>query len=110
VPGEVAFIQTAGPVLGLFGFDDLAADARLPADPLPAFRGISLAINLEDDGKVDAVLAEAEAAGATVVKPAEKAEWGGYSGYFTDLDGYAWEVAHNPYWPFAADGTIDLPE
>jgi uncharacterized glyoxalase superfamily protein PhnB len=59
---------------------------------------------------VDAVLAEAVAAGGTLLKPAQDAPWGGYSGYFADPDGYPWEVAWNPFFPFAADGSLQLPE
>jgi len=57
---------------------------------------------------VDAVLAEAEAAGATIGRPGAATEWGGYSGLFLDPDGNAWEVAHNPYWTIADDGAISL--
>lgn len=60
--------------------------------------------------QVDATLAEAAAAGATILKPAEDASWGGRSGYFADPDGFAWEVAWNPFFPFAEDGSILLPE
>jgi len=56
------------------------------------------------------MMATAEAAGARILKPAEKAFWGGYSGYFADPDGHAWEVAHNPFWPMQDNGRIDLPE
>jgi uncharacterized protein len=56
------------------------------------------------------VLAEAQASGATLLKPAQEAFWGGYSGYFADPDGFAWEVAWNPSFPIAADGSLRLPE
>jgi uncharacterized glyoxalase superfamily protein PhnB len=59
---------------------------------------------------VDAVLAQAEAVGAKILKPSEEAFWGGYSGYFSDPDGFAWEVAWNPSFPIAADGSIHLPD
>jgi uncharacterized glyoxalase superfamily protein PhnB len=59
---------------------------------------------------VNAVLAEAQAAGAQVVKPAQEAFWGGYSGYFADPDGFLWEVAWNPFFPIAEDGAIRIPE
>jgi len=58
---------------------------------------------------VDAVLAEAEAAGARILKAAEEAFWGGYSGYFADPDGFAWEVAWNPFFAIAEDGSLRLP-
>ena len=106
----ISFFQLGGCILGLFGFDDLAADAGIAARDVPAFRGVSLAINLPTEADVDAGLAAAVDAGATLLKAAQRAEWGGYSGYFADPDGNAWEVAHNPGWPLAADGTITLPE
>jgi uncharacterized protein len=74
------------------------------------FGGITLAHNVPSAEAVDRVLAEAVAAGATLLKPAERAEWGGYSGYFADPDGYPWEVAWNPYFPLGADGRVQLPE
>jgi predicted lactoylglutathione lyase len=107
---EVSFFHTAGPVLALYPAHLLAADADLPADPVPRFRGVALAINLESRELVDDVLRQAQAAGATLLKAAQPAEWGGYSGYFADPDGHAWEVAHNPHWPIADDGTVTLPD
>jgi uncharacterized glyoxalase superfamily protein PhnB len=54
------------------------------------------------------VLAEAEAAGATIARPGAETFWGGYSGVFVDPEGHAWEVAHNPHWTVAADGSVSL--
>jgi catechol 2,3-dioxygenase-like lactoylglutathione lyase family enzyme len=110
VPGEVSFFRTAGGLLGLYGVDALAADAQLPKTELPSYRGVSLAINLGSPQAVDDALATAEGAGASVLKPAQATEWGGYHAYFADPDGYAWEVAHNPLWPLDADGLPQLPE
>jgi uncharacterized protein len=110
VPGEVSFFKTAGGILALFGAADLAADAQLPVPLVAAgFRGVTLAINCSNEREVDEALADAEAAGARVIKPARATDWGGYSGYFTDPDGHAWEVAHNPGWPLDADGLPILP-
>lgn len=110
VPGEVSFFKTAGAVLALFGADDLAADAELPVSlASPGFRGVSLGINCVSEAEVDDTLAGAEAAGGQIVKPARATEWGGYSGYFTDPEGHAWEVAHNPAWPLGADERPILP-
>ncbi len=105
----VSFIITADSVLGLFPFDDLAADANLPAEGRPAFGGITLSINLESEIAVDMALADAVAAGGSLVKPAVHTDWGGYSGYFADPDGYPWEVAHNPGFPIGPDGSLNLP-
>jgi uncharacterized protein len=59
--------------------------------------------------QVDAVLADAAAAGATIGRPGAATEWGGYSGVFVDPDGHPWEVAHNPGWTITSDGSIRLP-
>ncbi|MBA3417728.1 MAG: VOC family protein [Geodermatophilaceae bacterium] len=94
---EITFIDTAGSMLALFPTDALAADAHLDPPPSTGFRGVTLAINLGSDDEVRSVLADAEAAGATVVKPATPSPFfDGLDGYFTDPDGHAWEVAHNP--------------
>ncbi|MDR9439833.1 MAG: VOC family protein [Halomonas sp.] len=69
---------------------------------------ITLAHNVHSETEVDAVLSEAERAGGRVVKPASRAEWGGYSGYFADPDGHLWEVAHNPGFPIDAEGNTRL--
>ena len=71
---------------------------------------VTLAHNARDRAEVDALLAEAERAGATILKPAEDVFWGGYSGYFADPDGHAWEVAWNPHTPLRADGGFVLAD
>jgi uncharacterized protein len=104
---EVVFYQLGGMVLALWGRDALAQDAHLP-NAGSGFGGIALAYNARTRAEVDAVLAEAEAAGAKILKPAEDAFWGGYSGYFADPDGHLWEVAWNPEWTLADDGSVSL--
>jgi len=105
----IAFFQAGGMALALYPRDELAKDARVsPAGE--GFRGFTLAYNGRSKGEVDAVLAEAKSAGATVVKPAEDAFWGGYSGYFADPDGFLWEVAWNPFFVIAENGAIQIPE
>jgi uncharacterized protein len=104
---EVVFFQLGGLVLGLWGRGELAADARLPAAG-SGFGGMVLAYNTRSKAEVDAVLAEAAAAGATILKPAEDAFWGGYTGYFADPDGHPWEVAWNPGWTIDEDGGVRL--
>ena len=108
---NVYFFQISGAALGLFQREELAKDAKLSPDGggFGGFGGIALAHNVRVREDVDAVLAEAERAGATILKPAEEAFWGGYSGYFADPDGYLWEVAWNPHWPIDADGRVSLP-
>jgi predicted lactoylglutathione lyase len=106
---EVAFFQIGGMALGLFGRSALADDAHVP-NTVPGFSGVSLAQNVASKEAVDQLLAEAEEAGARIVKPAQKVSWGGYSGYFTDPDGHLWEVAWNPGFKLEADGSLRLPE
>ncbi len=106
--GEVVFFQAGALALCLFPRKSLACDANVPVDGA-GFRAIALAHNVRTKDGVDASIAEAEAAGATVVKPAEDAPWGGRSGYFADPDGHLWEVAWNPHFPLAEDGALSLP-
>ena len=94
--GDIAFFGLAGVWLALCPRSALAEDA-LSAPQGSGFRGFTLAHNLRSEAEVDALLAQACAAGATLVKPAQKTFWGGYSGYFADPDGFLWEIAHNPH-------------
>nr|CAA9227806.1 Lactoylglutathione lyase [uncultured Armatimonadetes bacterium] len=108
---EVAFFHAGGVVLALFPRHLLAEDAGLEDEPGGGgFRGITLAHNVREREQVDAALAQAEGAGATVTKPAQDAAWGGRSGYFRDPDGHLWEVAWNPGLPLGPDGTMTLPD
>ena len=104
---EVAFFQLNGMVLALWSRSALAEDAKLAVGER-GFGGIALAYNARRREEVDAVLAEAERAGARILKPAIDTPWGGYSGYFADPEGHAWEVAWNPGWPIADDGSVHL--
>ena len=92
----VAFFELNGTWLGLFGHDALAQDAGVTADGR-GFRGVAMAHNLDSPAEVDALLQQAEAAGANIIKPAQATDWGGYSGHFADPDGHLWEVACNPH-------------
>ena len=109
VDGEVSFFRTASAILAVWGEAELAADAHQPAGRQPGFRGTALALNVAGRAEVDAALQAAERAGATIPKPAEATDWGGYSGYFADPDGHLWEVAHNPFWPLDERGLPQLP-
>ncbi|HMM82022.1 MAG TPA: VOC family protein [Terrimesophilobacter sp.] len=104
----ITWFRTSGTWLGLFGYEELAADVGVAADPAATYRGMTLALNVNNEADVDRVLAEAVGAGARLVKPAERAEWGGYSGYFADPDGHLWEAAFAPGFPVGDDGTIDI--
>ena len=105
---DVAFIPLGGVVLALYPRHKLAEDAMLPADG-SGFSGITLAYNTKSREEVDEVLATAEKLGATIVKPAADVFWGGYSGYFADLDGHLWEVAWNPFFEFDENDNLKLP-
>jgi catechol 2,3-dioxygenase-like lactoylglutathione lyase family enzyme len=95
---QVAFFQAGGMVFALW--------TALGGHGAP---GIELAHNVRSEQEVDALLAGARQAGGTIVRPAARADWGGYTGAFADPDGYVWEVAHNPDWTLTADGSVRLP-
>lgn len=95
-PPEVAFFTLNGSWLSLYSREALAEDATVSPEG-SGFTGFSLAHNVRSEAEVDAVLAQAQRAGAVIVKPGQKVFWGGYSGYFKDPDGFLWEVAHNPF-------------
>ncbi len=106
-PTVIVFFQLGGIVLGLYGREALAAEAN--TTPGNGFPNITLAYNAPTKEAVDATLAEAEKAGATLLKSAADVFWGGYSGYFADPDGHAWEVAWNPHFELRDDGSVVLP-
>lgn len=102
--GEITFFSLRGTWLALYPKDGLAKDAfgdNAPQACQCGFAGMTLAHNVRSKEDVHAVLDEAVAAGATLVKPPQDVHWGGYSGYFADPDGHLWEVAWNPYWKFS---------
>ncbi len=104
VDSEVSFFRTGGCIVGLWGRDNLAADAHVPATHPQPFGSTALAINVESSEAVTAALDAAVSAGATLCKTGEATNWGGFSGYFADLDGHHWKVAHNPFWPIDSEG------
>lgn len=107
----VAFFDTGGPVLGLFPWDQLAADAKIADQPRPStFRGVTLASNCATREEVDAVLAFALGKGATLLKAAHETDYGGYSGYFADPDGHPWEVVVAPGIEVGDDRQVHLAE
>ena len=106
-PGdEVVFFQAGGSVVALRGRAELAADSGV--EDSGGWGGIALAHNVHSPEEVDAVLAEAAAAGAAIARAGAETFWGGYSGAFVDPDGHPWEVAHNPFWTLAEDGSVSL--
>lgn len=107
---ETVFFQAGGLGLLLWGRGKLAQDCGLQDGPGTGFDGIALAHNVRSNTEVDELLATAERAGGTVTKPAATNVIGVYSGAFVDPDGHAWEVAHNPAFPLAEDGSLTIPD
>jgi len=102
----VVFFQVGGMVVGLWSRAELAADSGV--DDGGGWGGVTLAYNTRSRDEVDAVIEEARSAGARIVREPGETFWGGYSGVFVDPDGHPWEVAHNPDWTIAEDGSIVL--
>ncbi len=104
--GEVVFFQAGGMILALWDRGRLAVDSVVSDEG--GWGGVTLAHNVRTPEEVDQVLADAAEAGALIGRPGAATFWGGYSGVFIDPDGHPWEVAHNPGWPIAPDGSIRL--
>jgi len=96
--GDVCFFEMGRTWLALYPRQLLATDAGV-ADSPPAFSGMTLAHNVRSPAEVDALLAHAAAHGGRLTRPGHTADWGGYTGYFADPDGFLWEVAWNPKFP-----------
>ena len=103
---DVVFFQAGGMVLGLWGRARLAEDSGV--EDSGGWGGVALAHNTRSPAEVDEVIEQARAAGARIVREPAQTFWGGYSAAFLDPDGHAWEVAHNPGWSIAADGSVSL--
>ena len=103
---DVVFFQAGGAIVALWGRDQLAEESAI--EDSPGWGGVTFAYNTRSPAEVDAVMAEAEAAGAKIARSAGETFWGGYSGIFVDPEGHPWEVAHNPGWTIADDGSVRL--
>jgi catechol 2,3-dioxygenase-like lactoylglutathione lyase family enzyme len=103
---DVVFFQAGCMILALWGRGQLAEDSGVTDGG--GWGGITLAHNVRSPEEVDAVLAEAEAAGATIVRAGAATFWGGYSGVFLDPEGHPWEIAHNPFWTVTDDGSVSF--
>jgi predicted lactoylglutathione lyase len=103
---DVVFFQAGGMIVALWGRDQLAEDSMVTDGG--GWGGVTLAYNVRTPEEVDAILAEAEKAGATIGRPGAETFWGGYSGVFIDPEGHPWEVAHNPGWTLHQDGSVGL--
>ncbi|UBM59047.1 VOC family protein [Marinilongibacter aquaticus] len=97
--GDIVFFNLEGIVFALYPREELAKDVGISAEGT-GFSGVTLALNTQSESEVDQVLDTVKAFGAEVIKPAQKVFWGGYSGYFRDLDGHLFEVAYNPFVAF----------
>lgn len=102
---SLAVFNLGGIVLALHPRHELADDVTIAYQPT-AFSGLTLAYNAKSEAEVDDVLAHVARLGGTIIKPAQKVYWGGYSGYFKDLDGHVFEVAFNPFWEFDAQDNL----
>lgn len=111
LPGEIVFLQlNHGLTVALWDADQLAADQGRPPGSVVAGQGFTLARNVGSEAAVDALVARAAAAGATVVKSPQGAAFGGYHAYLEDPAGLRWEICFNPGWRVDADGTVHLQE
>jgi predicted lactoylglutathione lyase len=104
---DVVFFQSGGMIFALWGRDQLAEDSGV--EDSGGWGGITLAQNVRSPEEVDAAIDEARRAGARIPREGAETFWGGYSGVFVDPDGHPWEVAHNPRWTIADDGSTMLP-
>jgi predicted lactoylglutathione lyase len=103
---ETVFFQAGGMVVGLWVRAKLAADSSVQDGG--GWGGITPAHNVRSRQEVDAVIAQARDAGATIAREPAETFYGGYAGVFHDPDGHAWEIAHNPYWTLRSDGSVSL--
>lgn len=106
---NVAFFQMNGCALCLFPTKELAKDAGVDR-PGSGFDNVTLSYNVGTQAQVKQVLQKAKKAGGTILRDAGQAFWGGFTAYFADPDGHAWEVAYNPFWKIDAKGNIKLPK
>jgi len=103
----IVFFQAGGVVLALYPRQALAEDAVTTPEG-SGFSGFTLAYNARSETEVDEIISDLRSKGVRIVKEPQKVSWGGYSSYFTDPDDYHWEVAYNPFMPFAEDGSLKL--
>jgi uncharacterized protein len=103
---DVVFFQIGGSVLSLWDRDRLAEDSGVALGS--GYGGVTLAHNVSSPAEVDQIVEQAKSAGGTIARPPGETFWGGYSGVFVDPDGHPWEVAHNPHWTLAPDGSVRL--
>jgi catechol 2,3-dioxygenase-like lactoylglutathione lyase family enzyme len=105
-PEDVVFFQTGGMIVALWSRERLAEDSGV--EDGGGWGGVTLAHNVRSPAEVDTVIEQARRAGARIAREPAATFWGGYSGVFVDPDGHPWEVAHNPAWTLAEDGSVSL--
>jgi catechol 2,3-dioxygenase-like lactoylglutathione lyase family enzyme len=103
---DVVFFQAGGMIVALWGRGRLAEDSGV--EDGGGWGGVTLALNVRSPAEVDAVIEQARTAGARIARSPAETFWGGYSGAFVDPDGHPWEIAHNPHWTLADDGSVSL--
>lgn len=104
---DLALFPLGGITLALYPRKELTNDVTIQYQP-SEFPGLTLSYNAKSEDEVDTILKEVESLGATIIKPAQKVFWGGYSGYFKDLDGHVFEVAYNPFWELDENDNLQL--
>jgi catechol 2,3-dioxygenase-like lactoylglutathione lyase family enzyme len=104
---DVAFFQAGGVVLSIYPREKLAEDAMVSVEG-SGFSGVTIAYNASTEAEVDEIIRDLKARGVKILKEPQKVFWGGYSSYFSDPDGYDWEVAYNPFFPFDENGNLKL--
>ena len=104
---DVTFFQAGGVVLSIYPRAKLAEDA-ITSPQGSGFPGFTLAYNARSESEVDEIITNLRAKGVRIVKGPQKVFWGGYSSYFADPDGFLWEVAYNPFFPFDENGNLKL--
>jgi uncharacterized protein len=103
---DVVFFQAGGMIVALWGREQLAEDSGV--EDGGGWGGVTLAYNVRTPEEADTLIGQARAAGARIARAPGTTFWGGYSGIFIDPDGHPWEVAHNPHWTLAEDGSVSL--
>lgn len=109
-PPGIAFFDLGGVVFSLYPHAEMAKETSVEPHIARdnAYQGFALAHNVESSEEVDAIFSRLAANGAKILKAPERVFWGGYSGYFADLDGHLWEIAHNPHWSLTDDGRVSM--
>ena len=103
---DVVFFQAGGMIVGLWSRERLAEDSGV--EDGGGWGGVTLAYNVRSPEEADTMIEQARVAGARIAREPGTTFWGGYTGVFVDPDGHPWEVAHNPHWTLAEDGSISL--